>query len=91
MTITEVLIKIIVEKLHFLSFSSSFNYRKTCQACKCPRDTHAIYHEQLVSVRDRLGFKQDTHTSKVDARQMGYTWVPPGLLTSAKVSFFLIC
>lgn len=62
-----------------------FISRKTCQACKCPRDTHAIYHEQLVSVRDRLGFKQESHTSKVDARQMGYTWVPPGLLTSAKV------
>ncbi|XP_055700795.1 prickle planar cell polarity protein 3-like isoform X5 [Phlebotomus papatasi] len=58
---------------------------KTCQACKCPRDTHAVYHQQLTSVRDRLGFKSDSHTSKIDARQLGYTWAPPGLLTSAKV------
>ncbi|GAB0100558.1 PET domain-containing protein [Sergentomyia squamirostris] len=59
--------------------------RKTCQACKCPRDTHAVYHQQLTSVRDRLGFKADSHTSKIDPRQLGYTWAPPGLLTSAKV------
>lgn len=68
-----------------LIFLFFFLSRKTCQACKCPRETHAIYQEQLISVRDRLGFKQDSHTSKVDPRQLGYTWVPPGLLTSAKV------
>jgi len=39
----------------------------------------------MTSVRDRLGFKQETHTSKIEPRQLGYTWVPPGLLTSAKV------
>lgn len=70
-------------------FSNTYNMcllnRKTCQACKCPRDTHAVYHQQLTSVRDRLGFKSDSHTSKIDARQLGYTWAPPGLLTSAKV------
>jgi prickle len=49
--------------------------RKTCEACKCPRETHAVYHEQLSSVRDRLGFKVDTQTSKIDPRQLGYTWV----------------
>uniref|UniRef100_A0A182NH09 LIM zinc-binding domain-containing protein n=1 Tax=Anopheles dirus TaxID=7168 RepID=A0A182NH09_9DIPT len=59
--------------------------RKTCQECKCPRETHAVYHEQLTTVRERLGFKHDTNTSRVDPRQMGYTWVPPGILTSAKI------
>lgn len=60
-------------------------WRKTCQECKCPRETHAVYHEQLTSVRERLGFKHDSNTSRVDPRQMGYTWVPPGILTSAKI------
>lgn len=60
-------------------------WRKTCQECKCPRETHAVYHEQLTTVRERLGFKHDTNTSRVDPRQMGYTWVPPGILTSAKI------
>ncbi|XP_055629914.1 prickle planar cell polarity protein 3-B isoform X5 [Toxorhynchites rutilus septentrionalis] len=58
---------------------------KTCQECKCPRETHAVYHEQVTSVRERLGFKHDSNTSRVDPRQMGYTWVPPGILTSAKI------
>lgn len=60
-------------------------FRKTCQACKCPRENHAIYQEQVTSVRERLGLKPSTHTSKVDAKQLGYTWVPPGIMTSAKV------
>lgn len=60
--------------------------RKTCQACKCPRETHSIYQEQVTSVRERLGLKPATQTSKVDARQLGYTWTPPGIVTSAKVS-----
>lgn len=59
--------------------------RKTCQACKCTRDTHAIYQEQVTSVRERLGFKPDMHTSKIDPRHVGYTWVPPGIMTSSKV------
>lgn len=64
----------------------SFNYRKTCQACRCSRETHAIYHEQLQSVRERLGLKpESSNTSRVDPRQLGYTWVPSGILTSAKI------
>lgn len=63
------------------------NYRKTCQACKCSRDTHAIYHEQVTSVRDRLGFKPEMQLSKIDPKQVGYTWVPPGIMTSSKVKF----
>lgn len=36
-------------------------------------------------MRDRLGFKPDSNTSRIDPRQLGYTWVPTGILTSAKV------
>lgn len=38
-----------------------------------------------MSVRERLGFKPELHSSKIDPRQLGYAWVPPGVLTSAKV------
>lgn len=36
-------------------------------------------------MRERLGFKPDMHTSKIDPRHVGYTWVPPGIMTSSKV------
>ncbi|KAL7048974.1 hypothetical protein ACKWTF_003557 [Chironomus riparius] len=59
--------------------------RKTCQACKCPRENHEIYHEQLQNVKERLGFKIDSKTSQIDAKKLGYTWTPPGILTSSKI------
>lgn len=59
--------------------------RKTCQACKCPRENHEIYHEQLQTVRERLGFKMDSKTSQIEPKKLGFTWAPPGILTSAKV------
>ncbi|CAO1310245.1 unnamed protein product [Diamesa tonsa] len=59
--------------------------RKTCQACKCPRENHEIYQEQLQTVRDRLGFKMDSKTSQIEPKKLGFTWAPPGILTSAKV------
>lgn len=59
--------------------------RKTCLACKCPRETHAIYQEQLTSVKERLGFKPSTNISTLDAKQSGYTWIPPGIMTANKV------
>lgn len=59
--------------------------RKTCLACKCPRETHAIYQEQLTSVKERLGFKPSTNISTLDAHQLGYTWIPPGIMTANKV------
>ncbi|XP_055841227.1 prickle planar cell polarity protein 3 isoform X4 [Episyrphus balteatus] len=59
---------------------------KTCQSCKCPREAHAIYQEQVTSVRERLGFKSTSPTHwESDLRQLGYTWVPPGIMTSSKV------
>lgn len=70
---------------HLLAFCSIF--RKTCQACKCPRETHSIYQEQVTSVRERLGLKPSTHSTKIDANHLGYTWLPPGIVTPTKVSF----
>lgn len=62
------------------------SFRKTCLVCKCPRDTHAIYQEQVTSVKERLGFKPTTNVSTLDAKQLGYTWIPPGITTTNKVS-----
>jgi prickle len=37
-------------------------------------------------VRERLGLKpESSNTSRIDPRQLGYTWVPSGILTSAKI------
>lgn len=60
-------------------------WRKTCQACKCPRENHQIYHEQLQNVKDRLGLKTDTKTSQIEPKKLGYAWTPPGILTSNKI------
>lgn len=60
-------------------------HRKTCQACKCPRENHEIYHEQLQNVRERLGFKIDSKTSQIEPKKLGFTWTPPGILTSSKI------
>lgn len=60
---------------------SSIKYRKTCQACKCPRENHEVYHEQLKNVKERLGVKLDTtKTSQIDPKKLGYTWTPPGVI-----------
>lgn len=53
--------------------------------CKCPRETHAIYQEQVSSVKERLGFRPSTSISTLDAKQLGYTWIPPGITTTTKV------
>lgn len=62
-----------------------FSPRKTCQACKCPRENHEIYHEQLLNVKERLGFKIDSKTSQIEPKKLGFTWTPPGILTSSKI------
>lgn len=48
----------------------------------------------MTSVCERIGFKPSTdgpstssnNASKVDPVQMGYSWTPPGLVLSSKVS-----
>ncbi|XP_037720858.1 prickle planar cell polarity protein 3 isoform X5 [Drosophila subpulchrella] len=60
--------------------------RKTCQSCKCPREAHAIYQQQTTNVHERLGFKLVSPAdSGVEARDLGFTWVPPGLRASSRI------
>ncbi|XP_034133255.1 prickle planar cell polarity protein 3 isoform X7 [Drosophila guanche] len=61
--------------------------RKTCQSCKCPREAHAIYQQQTTNVHERLGFKLVSPAdSGVEARDLGYTWVPPGVRASSRIN-----
>ncbi|XP_030572598.1 prickle planar cell polarity protein 3 isoform X4 [Drosophila novamexicana] len=61
--------------------------RKTCQSCKCPREAHAIYQQQTTNVHERLGFKVVSPAdSGVEPRDLGYTWVPPGVRASSRVN-----
>lgn len=61
----------------------NFCFRKTCNSCKCPRESHEVYHEEWVNVRERLGFKPpvdpDKRVSRDRSHSEGYSWVPPGL------------
>ncbi len=50
-----------------------------CNNCKCPRESHDVYHEEFVDVRDRIGFKSNECGCKERTLQEGYSWVPPGL------------
>ncbi|KAJ8917536.1 hypothetical protein NQ315_005585 [Exocentrus adspersus] len=54
---------------------------KTCKNCKCPRDGHEVVAEH--GARSRLGFVAN-HDS-LDARSLGYTFVPPGLTSARQV------
>ncbi|XP_043071234.1 prickle planar cell polarity protein 3 isoform X7 [Drosophila grimshawi] len=61
--------------------------KKTCQSCKCPREAHAIYQQQTTNVHERLGFKLVSPAdSGVEPRDLGYTWVPPGVRASSRVN-----
>ncbi|XP_012157675.1 prickle planar cell polarity protein 3 isoform X4 [Ceratitis capitata] len=61
--------------------------RKTCQSCKCPREGHAIYQQQTTTVHERLGFKVVSPAdSGVEPRDLGYTWVPPGIRASSRIN-----
>ncbi|XP_072375221.1 prickle planar cell polarity protein 3-like, partial [Diabrotica undecimpunctata] len=56
-------------------------WRKTCKHCKCSKDGHEIVAEH--GARSRLGFVA-THDG-LDARSLGYTFVPPGLTSARQV------
>lgn len=72
--------------LNCISLSLSLS-RKTCQSCKCPREAHAIYQQQTTNVHERLGFKLVSPAdSGVEPRDLGYTWVPPGVRVSSRVN-----
>ncbi|SPP85192.1 prickle planar cell polarity protein 3 isoform X6 [Drosophila guanche] len=66
---------------------AAHDWRKTCQSCKCPREAHAIYQQQTTNVHERLGFKLVSPAdSGVEARDLGYTWVPPGVRASSRIN-----
>ncbi|XP_032511304.2 prickle planar cell polarity protein 3 isoform X2 [Danaus plexippus] len=46
--------------------------RKTCKSCGCDRLQHSVYHEELVSVRDRLGLRNN-RTNSYDNSLPGLT------------------
>ncbi|XP_050342796.1 protein espinas isoform X2 [Nymphalis io] len=46
--------------------------RKTCKSCGCDRLQHSVYHEELGSVRDRLGLRESRG-------HISYDNSPPGL------------
>lgn len=58
----------------------NFLFRKTCKNCKCSRDGHEVVAEH--GARSRLGF---VGHDGLDARTLGYTFVPPGLTTARQV------
>ncbi|EEB12482.1 prickle, putative [Pediculus humanus corporis] len=64
-------------------------HKKTCNSCKCPRESHDVYHKEWVNVRNRLGFDSPMDSAKVDSKEKsfreGYAWVPSGL-PSHKIS-----
>ncbi|OWR45638.1 hypothetical protein KGM_210099 [Danaus plexippus plexippus] len=49
-----------------------FVERKTCKSCGCDRLQHSVYHEELVSVRDRLGLRNN-RTNSYDNSLPGLT------------------
>ncbi|KAF7279517.1 hypothetical protein GWI33_007099 [Rhynchophorus ferrugineus] len=55
-------------------------WRKTCKNCKCTRDGHEITTEY--GAKSRLGF---VGHNGLDARTLGYSFVPPGLTTARQV------
>ncbi|KAJ8932080.1 hypothetical protein NQ314_014957, partial [Rhamnusium bicolor] len=54
---------------------------KTCKNCKCTRDAHEIVAEH--GAKSRLGFV--ANHDGLDARSLGYTFVPPGLTSARQV------
>uniref|UniRef100_A0A0K8TEX0 Four and a half LIM domains protein 2 n=1 Tax=Lygus hesperus TaxID=30085 RepID=A0A0K8TEX0_LYGHE len=57
------------------------HWRKTCNSCKCPRESHDVFHEEWVNVRERLGIGQDQDKwgSRDRVISQGLAWAPPGL------------
>ncbi|KAL0266282.1 UNVERIFIED_CONTAM: hypothetical protein PYX00_008874 [Menopon gallinae] len=62
--------------------------RKTCSSCKCPRESHDIYHEEWINVRDMLGFDSNDDSNKDKSFREGYSWVPPGLPSHKIAEYF---
>ncbi|KAJ3633698.1 hypothetical protein MTP99_010631 [Tenebrio molitor] len=57
------------------------NWRKNCKNCKCLKEGHEIVAEH--GARSRLGLT--SNHDGLDARSLGYTFVPAGLTTARQV------
>ncbi|XP_023240313.1 prickle planar cell polarity protein 3-A-like isoform X1 [Centruroides sculpturatus] len=68
-------------------------WRTICNNCKCPRETHDLYHEEFVIVRNRIGLKNPQDPNKVVSKRRtleeGYSWIPPGLNSEKVEEYFL--
>ncbi|XP_067119116.1 prickle planar cell polarity protein 3-A-like isoform X2 [Centruroides vittatus] len=66
-------------------------WRKVCNHCKCPRECHDVYSEDLINVRDRIGLKTAVDVLKSPPKENtenGHSWVPPGLSTDKIEEYF---
>ncbi|CAI9738390.1 planar cell polarity 3-A-like isoform X2 [Octopus vulgaris] len=58
----------------------SHPWRNICKLCRCPRESHDVYHCEFIDVRDRLGWpKMNDEDLKESTLREGFTWVPSGL------------
>ncbi|XP_035827265.1 prickle planar cell polarity protein 3-like [Aplysia californica] len=67
------------------------DWRNVCVNCKCVRELHDLYNDNLVDVRDRLGWPRDDGQGGVardPSLTEGYTWVP-GNLSSQKIHEYM--
>ncbi|CAB3374831.1 Hypothetical predicted protein [Cloeon dipterum] len=67
--------------------------RKSCSTCKCPRESHDVFHEEWVNVKDRIGCKVHLNSDlKLSTREQsisqGYSWIPGGLTPNYVQKYF---
>ena len=78
---------ILVPDFNFSHIYICEHFRKECKTCKCGRDSHEIVVEN--SARSRLGMT--TINDGLEPRNLGYAFVPPGLVTAKQVCDFWFC
>ncbi|XP_065331707.1 four and a half LIM domains protein 2 isoform X3 [Cloeon dipterum] len=69
------------------------SWRKSCSTCKCPRESHDVFHEEWVNVKDRIGCKVHLNSDlKLSTREQsisqGYSWIPGGLTPNYVQKYF---
>ncbi|XP_067133704.1 four and a half LIM domains protein 2-like [Centruroides vittatus] len=68
-------------------------WRTICDNCKCERECHDIYHNDIVNVRDRIGLKDPRQSNKSsfkrNALEEGYAWMPSDLSKDKIQEYFV--
>ncbi len=61
-------------------------FRKTCKNCKCPRDSHDLFHDEWITIRNNLGLtyatdpvQRLTFPRTFPVVPKGFVWAPPTL------------